>query len=331
MSSYNTAPAPVRHAYSQVQSSHEIPLDNFSHGYVQDPPQSFQHDPSSETLIGARSTKQPTDIRDRDISSQNVSDEDISKSYEDSANPPIFSTATTIPKRHGAFIIGDWLWEFASAALSLACLAAVVIVLSIYNGKPLTSWNFIADANLNTIIALLSTFSRTALLVPVASCISQLKWIHLVTSPRPLRDVQTFDDASRGPWGALELIWRVNFKSTLATWGSVITILTLAMGPFAQQLVSYPTRLQFSPDATFYSSQIYDSGTQRGATTSWLRGKLFLPSSHQFLLTELVRQTRKWILKCRARSSTDFSTSALQCRCLVQQGIVAGKSTPHLV
>jgi hypothetical protein len=71
---------------------------------------------------------------------------------------------------------------FAAPAFSLACFVAVVLVLAIYHDKSLSRWNFVFDLSLNPLIAFLSTLSRTALLVPVASCTSQLKWIHLALS-----------------------------------------------------------------------------------------------------------------------------------------------------
>lgn len=157
------------------------------------------------------------------------------------------------------FSARDWQWEFGASLFSLGCFAAVVGILAAYDTKSLASWNFVLNISLNTLIAILSTFSRTALMIPVASGISQLKWIHLVGASRPLRDVQIFDDASRGPWGSLELIWRLHVKSKLAAWGSLITILTLAMGPFAQQLISYPSRSIVTDTATFSTSHIYDS------------------------------------------------------------------------
>lgn len=163
------------------------------------------------------------------------------------------------PKRPAQFTLRDWEWEIGACIFSLGCFAAVVGVLASYDAKSLTSWNFVFGITLNTLVAILSTLSRSSLLVPVTSCISQLKWIHLVAAPRPLREVQVFDDASRGPWGSLELIWRLHVKTKLATWGSIITILTLAMGPFTQQLLSYPSRSVISGTATYYTSHIYDS------------------------------------------------------------------------
>jgi hypothetical protein len=166
------------------------------------------------------------------------------------------------------FSLTDWQWEIAAATFSAICFAAVVIVLVVFRNRSLSDWNFMFDASLNTLIATLSTLSRTALLVPVASCISQLKWVHFANSPRSLREVQIFDDASRGPFGGLELIWKFNKNIKLATWGSVVTILTLAMGPFAQQLLSYPSRRQISvtvPQAVFYGSSVYESRTFENA------------------------------------------------------------------
>lgn len=166
---------------------------------------------------------------------------------------------TNIPAEQLRFRFRDWQWEFGACAFSVGCLATIVGVLAAYQNKSLSHWTFVLGISINTLIAILSTFSRTALMVPVASCISQLKWIHLVGGSRSLQEVQVFEDASRGPWGSLELIWKLHLKSKLATWGALITILTLAMDPFAQQLVSYPSREVLVGDATFYTSHIYDS------------------------------------------------------------------------
>ena len=179
------------------------------------------------------------------------------------------------PKRSGVLHFTDWRWEIASVVLSLLCVVAMLIVLKAYQQRSLSSWHFVHDITLNTLVALLSTISRTALIVSVASCLSQLKWIHLVRSPRPLQEMQIFDDASRGPWGSLELICRMHFKTKLATWGSLITILSLAMGPLSQQLLSYPSRLHFETSgASFYRNQVYDSGASRGVTGGGTIGKL---------------------------------------------------------
>lgn len=178
------------------------------------------------------------------------------------------------PKKPAQVTLRDWEWEIGACIFSLGCFAAVVGVLASYDAKSLESWNFVFGITLNTLIAILSTLSRSSLLVPVTSCISQLKWIHLTAAPRPLREVQVFDDASRGPWGSLELIWKLHFKTKLATWGSVITILTLAMGPFTQQLLSYPSRSVISGTATYYTGHIYDSAWGQSRSFRGGQGKI---------------------------------------------------------
>jgi hypothetical protein len=200
------------------------------------------------------------------------------------------------------FSVRDWQWEFSAAAFSLGCFAAVVGVLITYDTKSLSTWNFAFGITLNTLIATISTLSRTSLLVPVASCLSQLKWIHIVTASRSLNEIQIFDDASRGPWGSLELIWRLHIKTKLATWGAVITILALAMDPFAQQLLSYPSRPIYSDAATFYASQVYDSspGDKRVTRGPRNQGKPIICWCRDIVLIR--HQIRQWALGCKAQS-----------------------------
>lgn len=57
--------------------------------------------------------------------------------------------------------------------------------------------------------------------------------------------MQLFDDASKGPWGAVKLLWCCGLRgiAIIASLGAVITLLTLAMDPFAQQILTFPSRL----------------------------------------------------------------------------------------
>lgn len=221
------------------------------------------HDVSAETLLHDRPTWRPESMDDIPIKEQ------VAMKYLEDT-----------PKRVKMFHLRDWVWEIAAAVFSLTCVVAIIVVLRTHQEKSLASWHFVYDITLNTLVALLSTLSRTALIVPVASCISQLKWIHLVSSPHPLRELQIFDDASRGPWGSLELIWRLHFRTKLATWGALITIVSLTMGPLSQQLLSYPSRLAFEESgATFYRAQNYDSGAMRGALVGTNQGMVNQTSS----------------------------------------------------
>lgn len=174
-----------------------------------------------------------------------------------------------------AFSITDWLWEISAAFASICCLVAIIAVLFTTHEKPLSAWHFLISPN--ALISIFSTLSKAALLVPVASCIGQLKWIYFTKSPRALEDIQTFDDASRGPWGALTFLWSVNVRANLALCGSLITIAALAMDPFVQQIIAFPSRtVPSSTPSRFGYAQTYDSGVSPGYTATWSE---FAPST----------------------------------------------------
>ncbi|XXG96749.1 60S ribosomal protein L43 [Hypoxylon texense] len=144
-------------------------------------------------------------------------------------------------KRRKWFGLREWLWEFGAAVLSVSCTIVVLVVLYAFQGRALSSWQFVFQVSLNSFVSILSGLSRASLLVSVASCISQLKWIHFVKSPASLYRMEAFDLASRGPWGALVLLWRMNFKTKLAAMASLVTILYTTPSGFAIELIQYET------------------------------------------------------------------------------------------
>ena len=98
-----------------------------------------------------------------------------------------------------------WLWELLGWLLATGCLSAVVGILVKYDDQPLRRWPY--SITLNSLLAILSAVSKSSLLIPVASGISQLKWTRF-NQQRSLLDLQRFDDASRGPLGSLMLLFR---------------------------------------------------------------------------------------------------------------------------
>ncbi|KAH7081066.1 hypothetical protein FB567DRAFT_595379 [Paraphoma chrysanthemicola] len=171
-----------------------------------------------------------------------------------------------------------WWWELGSVVLSLACFIAIVVTLLIIQDKALSSWHSAIAPN--ALISTLATVSKASLMLAVAACISQIKWLYLRNSTRSLHDMQVFDDASRGPLGALELIMRLDIKEAFghrsggagwAFWASILTILALALDPFAQQILSFPLRsvpVTTGPRASISTAQIYDTGVMGGVTQS---------------------------------------------------------------
>jgi hypothetical protein len=136
----------------------------------------------------------------------------------------------------------SWWWEVGSILLSVACLGAMAAILGTVDGESLKDWKFPIQSN--SLIAIFSTVSKSALLAAIAEGISQSKWTHFQDAARPISHLQVFDDASRGPWGALVFLTkaRVSSPPLAASLGAVLTLLLLVYEPFAQQILEFPSR-----------------------------------------------------------------------------------------
>lgn len=102
----------------------------------------------------------------------------------------------------------------------------------------------------NAFLSIVSTASKSSFLLPLTEAISQLKWIYYQQGMRRVVDMQTFDEASRGPLRAFKLLWRIRFRAFIASAGAVIIILAIAIDPFTQQVLSYPALTSKVDNAT---------------------------------------------------------------------------------
>lgn len=134
-------------------------------------------------------------------------------------------------------LTNSWLHEISSLVGSWACQIWLVIILLKMNNRPLDIWA--QKISLNATVSALSTISKALLLEPVGASIGQLKWLHL-RSPHRLYDFELFDQASRGPLGSVFLLAR--FRIDMVSLGCFVTILSAALGPFTQQVISYANR-----------------------------------------------------------------------------------------
>ncbi|KAI9656657.1 MAG: hypothetical protein M1831_004567 [Alyxoria varia] len=137
--------------------------------------------------------------------------------------------------RKTKLIFSRWGWEL------LSCLGAVIAILAIYglllkyNDKTVPDWPNVIT--INSLVSIFSTLLKALMLVSIVECLSQLKWLWF-ESPRSLKDVDTFDQASRGPLGSSKLIFKLQARQ-LAALGAYITILAIGIDPFAQQAIQY--------------------------------------------------------------------------------------------
>ncbi|KAJ6021994.1 hypothetical protein N7540_007498 [Penicillium herquei] len=163
---------------------------------------------------------------------------------------------------------GDWLWEIIAATVSLVGFALLVGFLLKVNNSSYTSWQYTASPN--TIISIITTVAKSALLVPVSACLSQLKWNQYWRGPAPLYSMQAVDQASRGPWGSLTILWGAVRGPKMDMWtltGAFITLLALTIDPFAQQILSFPSRSVVSNTETAFiqAANTYVSGPTRNS------------------------------------------------------------------
>lgn len=131
----------------------------------------------------------------------------------------------------------SWTMECVGMCISIAALSSIATLLYIYNGRPLSTWpHFIS---LNTALSTLVIVMKSSMMIPIGSCLGQLKWLWYSRKKETLLDFQVFDAASRGPWGSFRLLLRLRSRH-LASIGAAVTVLALASGSFVQQAVSYP-------------------------------------------------------------------------------------------
>lgn len=146
-------------------------------------------------------------------------------------------------------VLKRWLLEIISWLFSAACMIAIIAVLANLQNQRLTKW-WLAEKTgltLNAYISILSKVAGAALILPVSEALGQLKWSWFLNHSKQMWDYEIFDNASRGPWGALLLLIRTKCRA-LAALGAVITLASLALDPFFQLVVDFPDRWALNND-----------------------------------------------------------------------------------
>ncbi|KAI9715404.1 MAG: hypothetical protein M1828_000864 [Chrysothrix sp. TS-e1954] len=150
-------------------------------------------------------------------------------------------------------ILRWWQPELFAVVLTLAAFNALVAVLKHYDGVAVQDLDFPSALTLNGLIALLSTFIRAALMVPIGSALSQEAWLWLSENRYhrsrhgQLRDFEFTDAASRGAWGSFLSLFRTR-RSWLAYLAAMITIVSLSFSLFTQQLLAFKSFPVFSKE-----------------------------------------------------------------------------------
>jgi hypothetical protein len=160
------------------------------------------------------------------------------------------------------WIADTWALEIAALILAIVSLVVIIILLSVYDGKPQFSFGFL---NLNAVIAILAAAFRIGFMVPVGEALAQWKWLWFSKKTRPLGDFDAIDDASRGSRGALLLLWKTKGWSLTAI-GAWIAVLSIATETFIQQLVTFRDQVVFEDNVrvSIPFAQRWSGGTEVG-------------------------------------------------------------------
>lgn len=196
------------------------------------------HNPVSPVLSPKLPSSRPSSPDEKQKS--HFSQSTVRTSIRPLPNQPHTPSTTSIRR---VSILRWWLPELSATAFSIASLLAIVTVLQFYDAKSLADVNLPRYLTLNGLIAALATFDRVFLIVPVGSAISQETWLWFAenaktTNPRSrLLDLTVSDQASRGAWGSFMFIFYAR-RRWLALAGALLTLGSLSIGTFTQQLIS---------------------------------------------------------------------------------------------
>lgn len=103
-------------------------------------------------------------------------------------------------------VLKRWLFEILSWIISAVCMGSIVVVLIYLKDRKVPRWPF--GLTLNAFIAVVSRVASAALLLPTTEALGQLKWSWFLEGSKQMWDFEIFDNASRGPWGAILLLIR---------------------------------------------------------------------------------------------------------------------------
>ncbi|KAE9369962.1 hypothetical protein N431DRAFT_511930 [Stipitochalara longipes BDJ] len=141
------------------------------------------------------------------------------------------------PRTSRSIMQDTWFPEILAILLSLISFLMILVLLKVYDNRPLFVWH---GATLNTFVSTVATLGKALLLFTVSACMSQWKYIWFSQARRKLIDFEVFDISI----------------------GAVITILSLAIDPFVQQIVGVGERqVALSNSTTIARALRYSRGT----------------------------------------------------------------------
>ncbi|KAI8961686.1 hypothetical protein F5Y11DRAFT_325404 [Daldinia sp. FL1419] len=234
--------------------------------------------------------------RDVSFGNRNTASSNRNSAYDSLLMEPISDPGADNEKKSGTDgsrrrLLRSWMWEIGACFLSLASIASVIAVLSVENHKPLDQWAW--SIGPTAVVSFVAAVAKSSMLVVVAEVLSQLKWHHFHGQAHPLIDLEIFDGASRGPLGAIELLWRKNIRTLLASLAAIIVLVSMLIDPFVQLVFDFPALAKPDPTANAFlnRTQVYDpngyimdahlTGTRASAVNAQMQAAIIKAVSEQ--------------------------------------------------
>ncbi|UQC83650.1 uncharacterized protein CLUP02_09146 [Colletotrichum lupini] len=129
-----------------------------------------------------------------------------------------------------------WSLELSAITLSIISFAAILVLLPLYENKPLSSWTF--SISFNAVISTLGAMSRASLAFAISACISQGKWNWFRRRDEDVMVFDRFEEASRGPWGSVRLLWWTKLSHWIAL-GALSAVVLVGFEPFLQAVIAF--------------------------------------------------------------------------------------------
>lgn len=195
-------------------------------------------------------------------------------------------------------LICAWKLEIGGCIAALLSLFAILSTLFPHANNPLPQWPL--NVSINTLLSIYAVVFKVSIASVLSTCIAQLQWTWFSTA-RPLGDLIGYNDASRGAWGSL--LWLLSYRlhDPLTAFAALLMILSLAIDPFVQQLVSprdcettlrqltatLPrTNSLDNADDDFFSSWIIDALSPSTSGSSFVDSSLVCPTGNCTFPTE---------------------------------------------
>lgn len=128
----------------------------------------------------------------------------------------------------------SWGWEISNSILVFISPVVILATLYPHSGHPLPQWS--SSISINSLLSIYTLVMKASLSFIATSCIGQHQWSWF-SIERPLFDLVRYDNAGRGAWGSVQLLFAHRLRQPLAALGASLLVMTIGIDPSVQQLV----------------------------------------------------------------------------------------------